>query len=279
MSKKDKTSDALEGVSSAFSSLLRLLRIPVPLASAICVAVMLGASTIPIQSFELPPVIAAVASVMVLIAVYLGAYRAALVLLRLLEEAALSADGEQVYSLCRQIRSESSLQNPFSSTRLGRSPESSITDYVGVVAIHIPMLVVLVCSFWALSEQRAKVTNALKAIKKTEAAMAQAMEADEGAARRQAAQKVLAAFAEEKESMRGLTLSTVYYVAAGVFMVTYFFFLWKISEVISVINYDDAFKRKLILGLSWAALAIPFEILRWLWMIRFIRFVVRVVSM
>jgi len=81
MSKKDKTTEGLEAVWSAFQSLLRLLRIPVPLACAICVAVMLGTSTVKVQSFELPRVLAAVASVIVLIVVYLGAYRAALVLL------------------------------------------------------------------------------------------------------------------------------------------------------------------------------------------------------
>ncbi|MHC4645043.1 MAG: hypothetical protein ACYTBJ_06060 [Planctomycetota bacterium] len=69
-------------------------------------------------------------------------------------------------------------------------------------------------------------------MEKTAAAVAEMEAADEAASRQEAAEaarKVLAALAEEKEPMRSLTLSTVYYCAAGVFTGLYLLFLWRIT--------------------------------------------------
>jgi hypothetical protein len=267
--------ESFAGVSSAFQSLLKLVRVPVPLASAVCVAVMLGTATVKVQSFELPRVLGALASVIVLIAVYLGAYRAALILLRLLQEGVVSADREQLLAVCLRIRSESSLQNPWSSTRVSRFSKSSLTDYVGLVAIHVPMVVVLATSFWVLSEFREKAPDAMVAIERSQAAVADMKAADKSTARREAALRVLAALDEEKKAMREIFYMNVYYTAAGVFVLLYLFFLYRIGEVIWLVNRDDAAKRLLILGCSFALMALPFSIMDWVWMIRYLRLLLK----
>lgn len=267
--------ESFAGVSSAFQSLLKLVRVPVPLASAVCMAVMLGTATVKVQWFELPRVLGALASVIVLIAVYLGAYRAALILLRLLQEGVVSADREQLLAVCLRIRSESSLQNPWSSTRVSRFSKSSLTDYVGLVAIHLPMVVVLATSFWVLSEFREKAPAAMVAIERSQAAVADMKAADKSTTRREAALRVLAALDEEKKAMREIFYMNVYYTAAGVFVLLYLFFLYRIGEVIWLVNRDDAAKRLLILGCSFALMALPFSIMDWVWMIRFLRLLLK----
>lgn len=283
MSKKDKTSEGhVATVWSAFQSLLRLLRIPVPLACAICVAVMLGTSTVKVQSFELPRVLAAVASVIVLIAVYLGAYRAALVLLCLLDETEImySRDRKKFDALCLRIRGESSLLNPFSSTQGRFFSGSYITDYVGLVAIHLPMLIVLVCCFWALSEQRAQVPTVLAAMEERKAALAEMNAAgDDVASRRKAAQRLREALDEAKESGIGLMLSSVYDIAALAFVFLYLGFLWRIAWVIIIVNLNDRSKRLIILSVSFVVFVLPFGILHLVSSIQSTRFIVRLWSM
>jgi hypothetical protein len=261
------------GISSAFQRLLGLLKVPVPVAAAVSVAVILGSTTVKIQSFELPRMLAALSATVLLIVIYIGCYKATLTFLRFLEALVMSGNEAEVERQSVAIKSETSVLNPFSSTRVSPTSESSIIDYIGLITIHLPIAVVLITSTWVLSDVRRDTARALEAIERHEAALAASQQVPEGITRKDVA--IYLAREEVDKAAANMGLGYLYFILRGVFVVLYGYFLYRIWQVTLIVNSDDAPKRLAILVVSLLVLLFPMVIVDIMWNIRTISFMVK----
>jgi hypothetical protein len=155
-------------IGTSFRSLLSQMKVSVPVASAVAVAIMLGSSTVTIGGFEAPLTHAALLAVVLLTGVYIGCYKAAL-MLRLCFEVLEVKQKEQGKAQAVAIRSETSSLNPFSSTQLTEHQRVSSFDYVGAVLMHLPVAVFVVTSYWVAIDRSEKFSRSLPAYERLKA--------------------------------------------------------------------------------------------------------------
>lgn len=264
-----------EGIPLAFEKLLGLLKLSVPVAAGVSVAAMLGSTTIEIQSFMLPRMIASLAAIVLLILVYVGCYKATLSLLRFFEALLASESGDEVTRQSAVIRNETSILNPFSSTRVQLSSEKSVTDYFGLIAIHLPVAIVLITSAWVLSEVRQDTAKALEVIEHYEVQIGEfeLPPLRDGVTQRDLA--ILAAQKEVDKAADSIMLGLLYFFIRGIFFVLFGYFLYRIWQLIMIVNVDDAFGRSVILLVSMLVLFIPVFVIDIIWYIKIISFTVK----
>lgn len=243
---------------SAFQALLKLLRIPVPLVAALSLALILGAKTVEIGSFTLSQIEAAFASIIILLVVYLGCYRAALTLLRLIEQQGIDKSD----SLRLHMLTETSIHNPFSrSERFDSRGESSISDYVGLVAIHVPVMIVLITSMWAIAE----LPRALELTQEA-AAILDTVETDDSVPMEERRRRFEARDPATMEVIRKIGTATqrlsvasrIYFAfwfhAIGVwsFVFLYGGFLHQVANISELVNKQDVGTRERILFIPFS---------------------------
>ena len=250
-----------ERISSAFTRLLSQLRIPVPIAVAISMAIMVGIKTVKIQSYDVPRLIAAIISTIIFILVYIGCYRYVLIILRCFENLYRFENHKELESQSSAlIREESSIMNPFFSTISDHYSKKSPLDYIGLLIIHLPVAVFLITSTWTLSEINTETTNALRVIESYEAALKE--HSDKIPEGYNSVQVAVALASPELDTADNVVLMAfVYLTLRGAFFILYFLFLYRVVLLIIFINKTDMFKRLVILCTSYIALSIPCEII------------------
>ena len=261
-----------EGIPLAFEKFLHLLKLPVPVAAGVSVAAMLGSTTIEIQSFMLPRMLAAFAAIVLLILVYVGCYKSTLSLLRFFEALLASESRGEVTRQSAMIRNETSILNPFSSTQIRLSSEKSMTDYFGLIAIFLPVAIVLITSIWVLSDVRQDTAKALEVIEHYEVKIAE-LELPplrDGVTQRDLA--ILAAKKEVGKAANSMMLGFLYFSIRGIFFVLFGYFLYRLWQLIMIVNRDDAFYRTVILSVSMLVLLIPGLVIDVIWYINIISF-------
>lgn len=221
-------------VRSAFESFLKLLRFLLPILAAFSVALIVGAKTVTIQSFELSRVHAALIAIILLLIGLLGCYRATLTIYN-----GFACAEDEVFKLLRvHLLSESSIHNPFcSSSIVGRYSESSATDYIGLLAIHVPILIILITGAWAQTAARRDADAAISVIESF-------VEAPgfKSAVERAQVRDALAAVVK-----RAIVIAT-YFLFSLACLALYVFLLFRIALIIDILHYDDRTIRFVILG-------------------------------
>lgn len=132
-------------IQATFTSIVKALRVPVPLLLAVSIALLVGAQTVEVQGFSLPRLYAALATVVTLLAVSLAIFKSAGTLEHLHE----SLRGDDVERKRTQfyLRTEGSIFNPFSHTY------GALMDYSGLATLQIPMIIVLLLTFMISGEE------------------------------------------------------------------------------------------------------------------------------
>jgi hypothetical protein len=247
-------------ISSAFQSLVGLLRVPVPVLAGIGVVLMIGADTVQIQSFKLPRPHAALVSVLLLLAVYLACYRSAVTLLRLLMAHRVNEDPETFAAIRFGLVTDTSIHNPFS---LGHGTERhgrSYSDYLGLLLIHVPILIIAVTSIWNIQAFRRSADTFLEAsavIRETHTSGYEVgdMPVEERARR---VRELTTASDRRKSAAVSLLISWLHVSAGTLFVLLYGVFLFRIGQIMYVL---DAGLDNLTVGM----LVIPFIMLALAW--------------
>lgn len=275
VSQNSNTNVLKAGITPAFKKLLALLTVPVPIVAGLSVAAILGSATIEVQSFELPRMFAALATTIVLIFVYIGCYRATLTLLRLIEELTKSGCEDEVGRQSAVIKNETSIFNPFSSTRLRVMSKGSMFDYVGLIAINLPVAAVLIASTIVLSDVARENAHALEAIEQYESQIAATSpELPEDVTHRDVAIYVLGADEVDKAA-KNMGLGFTFFLVRGVFFSIYLYFLYRVWEIIKLVNREDAATRLAIMVISSGVLFLPELIIDVLWYIQTFSFMLK----
>lgn len=123
---------------SAYESFHGQLRLAVPLATALSITLIVGAQSVKLLGHELPLYPATCTAIGVMLFIMCGCYRSALMLARVMRASpSVATIG---------IRGDSSITNPFSSTKWGEHGRSSKSDYIGAITVHLPLVIILVAS-------------------------------------------------------------------------------------------------------------------------------------
>jgi hypothetical protein len=237
-----------ESALRAFGSLLGVLRVPAPLLAALAVALVIGSKTVKIQSFELSQLHAAVVAIVLLMLMHLACYRAALTLLRLVVQL---KDGNltQFRELRLRITSDSSIYNPFAST-ISASSSSESSDYLGIIALHVPIAIVLITGTWAARDYRRSAQDAVAVMHYVKSELAEQQSARDTVA-------LVGRMEQALHEARGvLLIASVYGVAVYPFLLLYGAFLIRVGQVSRDLNPDDFTRRKQLLAFPFAVLAI-----------------------
>lgn len=287
MAEKSQDTDFVElraDISSAFQKLLFRLKTAVPIATAVSVALMLGSTSVKILSAEMPRILAAPSAMFLIIVIYIGCYKAVLVLLGFLEILLLEGSKEEFESQSDALRRETSIMNPFSSSKISSISEGSIIDYIGLLTILLPIVIIFVTGIWVESDFHKDSIIAFETnerLKDAIPASRQEVEKyDEDTRKRKAAILLKAMDESEKagdKMLNTLIIRSVSKLLQLIFGLLYGYFIYRIWKIIMIVN-TDCFKRTVILVVSLIVLFVPIVIIQIIWSIKEVSLYIKLLS-
>jgi hypothetical protein len=219
---------------------------------------MLGTELVQVQSYQLSRPYAAIAAVALLLGAYLASYRAAIRLEHLLGDHLKATSPDTFYGIRFQLIADTSISNPFSSTEIRGSDQPVISDYIGVLMIHVPILIVLVTSIWVTQESRQAANTHIEFDTLVDHMLTIDPSTLAAEDMEQLAQEFVAQFVRKQEAFRVITLRYIYSLSVITFLVLYGAFLWRVGSICAILNYID-FRKRVV------CLAVPFLISAALW--------------
>lgn len=237
-SKREPSSAELETATlTAFQNFHQSLRNAIPVVTVLGMALMIGANTVTIQSFRLSRGQAALVSIISMLAIYLASQRALVVLIRLVYRLR-NTDPQRFCQIRFRIISDSSFTNPFLSARATDDfQESSYSDHVGLIVIHLPMVLLLVTSGWLMGIEHRNLDNIMGTFEHIQ--MQRTINPEY--------QPDPSTLERLDPLIRETSILGLYRSFEGLFLILYAIFLFGIATAFRALDLDEMAKRKIIL--------------------------------
>lgn len=246
MASDTRSPDAAVQIRASFSDFLKSIRVPLPLLAAFSVA-LVGAKTVQVQGFNLPIEIAGLMAMAVLLGIYVQCYKHLAVMKHLCHRQLWpkhqnETRGQQLDQTRFHLKSESSIFNPFSHT------DGQLADYLGLFLTQIPLLIIIILTITDLGVAQRTAADMMSVTPLLENPSAYSQE--------ERAEAIESVSAMQRSS---IVMMLRYAILIG-FYAVFVAFLWRLTQVLSMVNGEDLRKRLIILWGSFALLfgmAIP----------------------